>query len=88
VITGFTAWFTKSSLMLPEKKWAKPVLPWVHNPIKSASIELEKLRIPSLYLDHCKCGFTVVLILKLDMKSLMISSESRGFKAIRCTNHY
>ncbi len=27
VITGFTAWFTSSSPMLPLKKWASPVLP-------------------------------------------------------------
>ena len=46
VIMGLIEWLTKSSLILPLKKCAKPVLPCVHIPIKSALIEFEKLIIP------------------------------------------
>lgn len=46
VTTGLKAWFTKSSLILPLKKWAIPFLPCVPIPIKSALILLAKFKIP------------------------------------------
>jgi hypothetical protein len=58
----------------------------VHNPIKSASIELEKLMIPFLCLHHCKYG-AIFLILNSDIKSFMICSEIAVVLKIRCANH-
>jgi hypothetical protein len=46
VTTGLTAWLTRSSLMLPLKKCARPFLPCVHIPIRSALILLAKCKIP------------------------------------------
>ena len=74
VTTGLTAWFTKSSLILPLKKWAKPFLPCVLIPIKSASMWLAKFKIP----------FSTLVSLYICVENLFITNFETKLSIISC----